>query len=293
VCNRFLGFIAAWLFAISCFAQSVPFPGDVTGMWFDAGDPGWGITFAQQDNVAFATLFVYDASGAPAWYVASRLVPRVPSVNSCGVTALEGTLYRTQWPNFASVTQDRGNLQVAAVGSLTFYAATDPGCDVNTGQLLYTIGNVSNIVQVTRQTWASNQARLYGQFVGGLHFGELLPTPCPDINPAFLPVSGRQLSIRGSPDLSADNARGIRLVWGTGIDTVCEVRGTYLQAGQLGAVTGTLSCGPLGSALAPVGAIRLSSLYISDQGFVGDAVLDVNTCRYRGAISGAKDLDAR
>jgi len=80
----------------------------------------------------------------------------------------------------------------------------------------------------------------------------------------------------------------VRLLWGTGIDTACEIRGAYSQGGQLGSLAGTLSCGPIGAPLTSVGTVRLSSLAIGDSGFVGDVALDINSCHYSGTLSGAR-----
>ncbi|MGZ5046475.1 MAG: hypothetical protein ACXWF0_04345 [Usitatibacter sp.] len=280
-------FIATVVLGIPGFAQAAStIPGDATGLWFDALHPGWGMNLVQQNDAAVATLFIYDASGRPAWYVASRLEARVPSVDSCGVTALEGTLYRTQWPNFAAGVDPHGNLQVTAVGSITFYVATDPHCDLNTGEVLYSIDGAGTTATVARQTWGSNQARLYGQFAGGLAFPLLPGSRCTELIASILPADGRQLSINGSADDS--NPAGVRLAWGTGLDTACEIRGTYSQGGQFGAIAGTLSCGPIGGGLSQLGEAKVSRLYAGDSGFVGDVSLNVNSCAYSGALSGAR-----
>jgi hypothetical protein len=91
------------------------------------------------------------------------------------------------------------------------------------------------------------------------------------------------MTITGSAD-----GLGVRLLWGTGIDTLCQVDGTYSQGGQLGALTGSFGCGPITGIPPSMGPIRLSSLSVSDSGFVADVALDVGTCRYFGTIAGAR-----
>ncbi len=44
---------------------------DMSDLWWNPAESGWGIQFVQQRDVIFATLYVYDASGAPVWYVAT------------------------------------------------------------------------------------------------------------------------------------------------------------------------------------------------------------------------------
>jgi hypothetical protein len=260
-------------------------------MWFDAHHPGWGIGLVQQNDAVFATLFIYDASGAPVWYVASRMTNSGVAFDPCGSMALTGQLYRTNWPSFGSAQNPQGTMQVQSVGNFVVTVATAPGtagsCDRNSASVLFSIDGALSTMQVTRQTWSTNQARLYGQFAGGLVFRTPAST-CPDLNDyPMLPASGRQLSINGSADSSSPN--GVRLIWGTGIDTVCAISGTYLQGGQLGSVAGTLSCGPIGgSSLTSVGPILLSSLYVSDSGFVGEITLDAYSCHYLGTLGGAR-----
>jgi hypothetical protein len=288
--RKILRILASWLLAVPCLAQSAAaIPGDVTGIWFDAGHPGWGMGLAQQNDAVLATLFVYDASGAPVWYVASRLESHGVNFDPCGTMPLTGTLYRTQWPSFGSPANPQGSMQVQAVGTLTVTVPTAPNatCDLNSAAVQYSIDGVQSTVAVTRQTWSTHQARLYGQFAGGLVFSAPANAFCFDVNSSsLLPFGGRQFSINGSADDA--NPNGVRLIWGTGIDTACEIRGTYSQGGQLGAVSGTLSCGPIGSSLVSVGSIRLSSLYVGDSGFVAAVALDINSCHYVGTLSGAR-----
>jgi hypothetical protein len=287
-----LRILASWLLALPCLAQSAgAIPGDVTGIWFDANHPGWGVGLVQQNDAVFATLFVYDASGAPVWYVASRLESHGVNFDPCGTMPLTGPLYSTRWPSFGSASNPQGSMQVQAVGTLTVTVPVAPnassaGCDLNSAAVQYSIDGVQSAVTVARQTWSSNQARLYAQFAGGLVFN-VPAAPCLDINSSsLLPFGGRQFSINGSADDA--NPIGVRLLWGTGIDTACEIRGTYSQGGQLGAVSGTLSCGPIGNSLVSVGSIRLSRLYVGDSGLVAEVALDINSCHYLGTLSGAR-----
>ncbi len=289
---RLRDFLFAGLLGLASLAQAATtIPGDVTGMWLDARHPGWGVGLVQQNDAVFATLFTYDAGGMPLWLVASRLEGNGINFDPCGTMALTGTLYRTQWPSFGSAANPQGSLQVQTVGTITVSVATQlgsaaTGCDRNSASLQYSIDGVQTAVTVTRLAWTSKQARLYGQFAGALSFGTPA-APCADLNASSVfPVSSRQLVINGSADAASPG--GVRLIWGTGIDTACDIRGTYSQGGQLGTVAGTLSCGPIGFDLMAMGPVRVSSLYIGDSGFVGDVVLDIGSCRYMGTVSGAR-----
>ena len=45
---------------------------NVTGMWWNPTESGWGINFNHQGNIVFASLFTYDGSGNPLWLVMSN-----------------------------------------------------------------------------------------------------------------------------------------------------------------------------------------------------------------------------
>ncbi|HET9765154.1 MAG TPA: hypothetical protein VFR50_16645, partial [Casimicrobiaceae bacterium] len=68
---------AALVVAMLCIAPrglAASYSFDNSDLWW--ADPpfsesGWGIEFVQRDSVIFATMFVYDATGAPTWYVAT------------------------------------------------------------------------------------------------------------------------------------------------------------------------------------------------------------------------------
>ena len=64
---------------------------NLTDVWFDPADPGWGVFIDQQGIVAFAALFTHDAAGDPTWYSMSSGM-RQPDGSFSGV------LYRTRGP---------------------------------------------------------------------------------------------------------------------------------------------------------------------------------------------------
>jgi len=64
---------------------------NLTDVWFDPDDPGWGVFVDHQGIVLFATLFTHDAAGNPTWLVMSNGV-RQPDGSFSGV------LFRTRGP---------------------------------------------------------------------------------------------------------------------------------------------------------------------------------------------------
>jgi len=68
--------------------------GNATALWWNQSESGWGLNVNEQGDIAFATLFTYDAAGAPMWLV-------MPSgVRQEGAAVFAGSLYRTTGPPF-------------------------------------------------------------------------------------------------------------------------------------------------------------------------------------------------
>ncbi len=113
------------------------------GLWwaFPAGsESGWGINFAHQGNVIFATWFTYDTTGKGWWLVmtAPQTGPRVYS----------GTLYATAGPAFNAVPFDPARVTPTSVGqgTLTFE-------DANDASFAYTVSGVSQTKAITREVF--------------------------------------------------------------------------------------------------------------------------------------------
>jgi hypothetical protein len=64
------------------------------GLWWNSpagSEPGWGINFAQQGDVVFATWFTYDVAGKPWWLIAElRPVAGFPDVYTGPVSTVTG-----------------------------------------------------------------------------------------------------------------------------------------------------------------------------------------------------------
>ncbi|HEY6828094.1 MAG TPA: hypothetical protein VI259_14640, partial [Gemmatimonadaceae bacterium] len=41
---------------------------EITDMWWNPGETGWGLNVILQRDVAFLTFFVYDTTGSPMWF---------------------------------------------------------------------------------------------------------------------------------------------------------------------------------------------------------------------------------
>lgn len=81
---------------------------NLTDVWLDPSDPGWGVFMDHQGIVVFAALFLHDAAGDPTWLVMSSGV-RQPDGSFSGV------LYRTRGP----ATHAIGDISAAGIMRIT------------------------------------------------------------------------------------------------------------------------------------------------------------------------------
>ena len=144
-----IGYASRLLFPVLLQSYNIPKSGlvasdNVTGLHWNAEESGWGINLNQQGKTIFATLFTYDASGAPMWLVASDLQQDTATGH------YTGALYKTRNPvPFQPISQSN----VTAVGNmnLDFWGN---GFAVVT----YTVNGVEVSKQIKYQKFGQNRA---------------------------------------------------------------------------------------------------------------------------------------
>ncbi|APV50621.1 hypothetical protein BWI17_13530 [Betaproteobacteria bacterium GR16-43] len=115
-------------------------------LWWNPSESGWGVNFAQQGDILFATWFTYGAGGRGQWLVASN-ASRQPTGE------FRGRLYRTTGTPFNLI---NGTPAVTS-------AATDIGeialtfTDGEHARMDYTVDGVSQSKSITRQVFAATQ----------------------------------------------------------------------------------------------------------------------------------------
>ena len=118
-----------------------------SGLWYKApadSESGWGINFAHQGDVVFASWFTYDASGKGWWLVMTA--------NSTGANTFSGTLFEATGPAFDAVPfpplGSPGGLVGSSVGTgtLTF-------TDANNATFAYTVKGIPQTKAITRQVF--------------------------------------------------------------------------------------------------------------------------------------------
>ena len=106
-------------------------------------EQGWGINFAQQGGVVFASWFTYDLDGTPLWLVAT-LAPGVP-----------GNLYRPSGPRFDAYDKNQFEAN-APVGTMTVTFADGNNAAFNyTVQLAGMTTPVTQTKNITRQLFSA------------------------------------------------------------------------------------------------------------------------------------------
>jgi hypothetical protein len=111
-------------------------------LWWNPNESGWGVNIAHQDDILFGTLFTYNASGQPIWYVMS-------DGEQVASGRYSGALYRTTGPAFNAVpfTPVTNPVQVGTM-SFTF-------TNGNAGTMTYTVDGVQVVKQIQRQVFST------------------------------------------------------------------------------------------------------------------------------------------
>ena len=109
----------------------------LTGLWWNAGESGWGATITQQSAVMFVTMFVYDVTGNPVWYTVS--------CNIVGASC-SGDMVKFNGGAMATAPWSSSGLNAAKVGDMVLNFT---GNDI--GDMTYTLNGSSVTRQITRQ----------------------------------------------------------------------------------------------------------------------------------------------
>lgn len=122
------------------------------GLWWAApagSESGWGINFAHQGNIIFATWFTYDLTGK-FWWLSM-------TANQTGDNTFSGTLVQTNGPAFYAVPFNPAAVTVTPVGTgtLTFN-------DANDGSFNYTVNGISQTKAITRQVFGPLPTCVWG-----------------------------------------------------------------------------------------------------------------------------------
>lgn len=230
---------------------------DVSDIWWNPSESGWGMQMVQESNFVFATLFIYGPDGKPTWFTAT--------LAANGGLVFSGPLYVTNGPWFGGAFNPSA-FGIRQAGTMTFTLIT-----VGTGVLTYSIDGVQVTKQVERETLTLEDYN--GSYVVGIKFQA---TGC--FNPSNNGVISNGMSITISQ--TGSNMSSL-FYFPNG--PVCTYSGNYGQSGHLGALAGNFSCttGEVGQILIFEMTNRIGMISGRMQGS------GTNTgCQYTGYFSG-------
>jgi hypothetical protein len=241
----------------SAIASASTTTSDITDMWWNPAESGWGVNVILQQDVAFLTFFVYDAARNPVWYTSDA--HRSPSTFTW-----TGKLYATAGPWFGGPFTP-SSVNVREAGSVTFTAS-----NLNQATLTYTVDGVSVTKAVQRQTWAAENYT--GGYGGGYSVRQQNCSP---------PAQDGLDEVLGALGITHDGTQlSASLVTTTGS---CNFAGTYGQTGKLGQVQGTYSC-----TNGVQGTFTLSELMPTISGFTGRMTGANQYCQFSGFFGGLR-----
>jgi hypothetical protein len=124
------------------------------GLWFNPAESGWGINFAHQGDLIFASWFTYDLTGKGTWLVMTAA--KTPS------GTYTGTLFQGTGPSFDAVPfPPLGSPGGATVSGLTGTGTIAFG-DANNATFAYTLGGISQSKTITRQLFGPQPVCTFG-----------------------------------------------------------------------------------------------------------------------------------
>jgi hypothetical protein len=190
---------------------------DVSDLWWNQEESGWGVNLIHQGDILFATFFIYSDTGAPLWLHGSAIA--YTGIQG-GSAVYSGPIYQTSGPWFG------GSFDPAGVGIRQVGTATFRFENVSSGTVIYMVDGVPVFKQISRQTWRTNN--LAGTYIGaaiGTYTGCLVPGYNEDPGTVTVTQTPSALTI-------AFQGNG-----------ACTYTGPYTQSGRMGSVSGTFSCG--------------------------------------------------
>lgn len=232
---------------------------DMSDLWWNPNESGWGANIAHQGDIIFMTLFVYGADSKTRWYVASSMA----SQGGANAYRFTGTLFETTGP-FLGGSFNPANVNARPVGSATLDFPF-----IEEATLTYSVDGVGVTRAIERQTFRAND-------LAGAYTGSAIGTlgGCGAGSGSFRDAAELVVSHTGS-NVS------IAATFGT---FGCTYSGAYTQSGRMGSIVGTFTCtsgggGPFEAREIESGHVSLSMQYFADYG---------NGCLESGRLGGMR-----
>jgi len=249
--------IAAMLLSCAPYARST----DLTDLWLNFNEAGWGVNVVHQADILFLTFFIYGADRSPYWLSASNT--QFQGTDAAGNLIYSGQLAQTSGPWFGGAFNP-STVSANVVGTVTFTATS-----VTTATLTYTVNGVSVTKQLTRYAFRANPY-INGQYYGGVS-SDL--TNCP--------VASNNVHQGGVVSLGVTGTTSNTQIVVAGNGT-CTLSGPYTQVGRMGSINGPISCSN-GS----TGTVNVFEIEANDSGLTARYQASyTNGCRETGHFGG-------
>jgi len=196
----------------------------MTGLWWNAGESGWGATLTQQSSQLFVTLFVYDSAGAPTWYTVSCAI----SGNSCS-----GDLLRVRGGASAAAPWAGNNLIASRAGSMALTFTSN-----DSGSMSYSIDGVSAGKMIARQVFGPPAPAMPG--LAGAWYGAIIESRS---NCAQAPNNGNRATYgQYSIGTGAGSSGIISIALSAVTGLQCSYEGSFTTDGARLSGSGNLIC---------------------------------------------------
>ncbi len=249
---------AALAFATPSSATS--YSTDQSDLWFIPAESGWGIQFVQRGSLIFATMFVYDQSEKPTWFVATM------SPTPGNGLVWTGDLYLTHG-SFYGQPFNTGAFGGAIVGNMTWSPQ-----NVAQGILTYSVNGIAVAKTISRQPIVNENYS--GRYAGAIH-NDL--SGCTNAgNNGSREDSAIVVATQGATTLSFSVQ--------TATDT-CVYSGPLMQEGQLGEVGGSFTCTSGQNGGVDLFDLQVTAVAISGRFSASNATLG---CQSTGWFGGAR-----
>ena len=228
---------------------------EISDLWYAPGEDGWGLNMVLQNNVAFATFYVYDVNRNPVWFTA--VLQYSPGY------VFSGDVFADRGPWYGGPYSPPSTERRAGTARFTL-------SDLNNAVLTYVIDGVTVTKNMQRLTWTNEN--LSGTWLFQL---STFSTNCnPSQYNGLLNVNG-VISI-----VQSGTAVTMSL---NGENGTCTFNGAYSQYGKLGQMAGSYSC-----TSSSFGTYTWFELTPTISGFTGRVTGQNQFCAYTGYLSGTR-----
>jgi hypothetical protein len=245
-------------------AQTNALSQNVSDLWWDPTQSGWGVALFQSGTFIYAVVFVYDDSGRPTWFAGH--------LDAQGNGSYTGPVYSTTGPWFGSPVYVPGLVTRTQVGTMTL---TLQGNGAAT--LTYNVGSQSVTRTVVRQSLTASD--LTGTFKVQ---STLTASGCS--------AAGNNGTTAGTSNFTVTSTGGnnLQIAWQSPSGGTCSFNGSPTQSGRFASLSNsnyTCSSGETGT-------MSFSNLSSVNGVFSGQVSGNTNSngCTYSGGFGGLNSL---